>query len=569
MTLANRQVLHDRYRVDALLGQGGMGAVYKAWDQSLNIPVAVKENLDASEEAQAQFGREAHILASLSHPNLPRVTDTFFIPGQGQYLVMDYVEGEDLQSMLNRMGNLPQTHVLGWILQICDALAYLHSQPAPIIHRDIKPSNIRIRPDGRAMLVDFGIAKVFNPTLMTTVGARAVTPGYSPPEQYGGGSTDPRSDVYALGATLFHLLSGHKPPESVQRLVNQASLPPLCQGNSQVSPVVEQVIHKATEISTSKRFQTMAELRAALTQSQSVSAGGGAPPQATIYPPTQPPTGTQKTAWETQPPRTGPRRSGLRAIGLLGVGGLLVLLVGGGGLALLIGFMVMNPGATATPPAANVAGAATQTELPAVPTALDDPAAAQPADTATSPPAGTRPVANMDSSMTPVAGKNMLKNGSFEHEPGSEPPYWIADPLDSDLASSWSTERVLTGQHALFLSASRTEKEDGPGWFTTIPLVPDFHYTFDARYFTPDGAGAQITVDFLNEAGDILHTIGTTCTQPKNLTVWRPARMNFVPTDVPRGTANIRLGLRQCLDYTRYKRTTLFYDDVSLIPAAP
>ena len=153
MTLANGLILHDRYKVETLLGQGGMGAVYKAWDQSLNIPVAVKENLDATPEAQAQFGREAHILASLSHPNLPRVTDTFFIPGQGQYLVMDYVEGEDLQSMLQRQGTLPQAHVLSWILQICDALAYLHSQPSPIIHRDIKPSNIRIRLDGRAMLV--------------------------------------------------------------------------------------------------------------------------------------------------------------------------------------------------------------------------------------------------------------------------------------------------------------------------------------------------------------------------------------------------------------------------------
>ncbi len=349
MTLANGQVLHDRYRVDALLGQGGMGAVYKAWDQSLNIPVAVKENLDATPEAQAQFGREAHILASLSHPNLPRVTDTFFIPGQGQYLVMDYVAGEDLQSMLHRLGTLPQTHVLGWILQICDALAYLHNQPSPIIHRDIKPSNIRIRSDGQAMLVDFGIAKVFNPTLLTTAGARAVTPGYSPPEQYGGGSTDPRSDVYALGATLYHLLSGQKPTESVQRLVNQASLPPLCQANAQVSPVVDQVIQKATEISTSRRFQSVAELRAALAQTQAAGYGRAASAQATSYPSTQPPPISRPAAQGQPAPRPAGRKLSLGTIGLLSVGGLLALLVVGGGMVLLVGSMILKPTATSTP----------------------------------------------------------------------------------------------------------------------------------------------------------------------------------------------------------------------------
>jgi serine/threonine protein kinase len=136
MSLTVGQVLNNRYRIEALLGQGGMGAVYRALDFNLNLTVAVKENLDASPEAQKQFGREAGILARLSHPNLPRVTDHFFIPGQGQYLVMDFVEGEDLQTMLKRLGVLPEPQVLNWVLQICDALAYLHSQPSPIIHRD-------------------------------------------------------------------------------------------------------------------------------------------------------------------------------------------------------------------------------------------------------------------------------------------------------------------------------------------------------------------------------------------------------------------------------------------------
>lgn len=257
---------NQRYRIEGLLGQGGMGAVYRAWDVNLDVPVAIKENLDASPEAQKQFSREANILARLSHPNLPRVTDHFFIPAQGQYLVMDFVDGEDLQSMLERLGKLPEPQVLSWIAQVCEALVYLHSQPNPIIHRDIKPANIKIRPDGRAMLVDFGIAKIFDPHLATTVGAKAVTPGYSPPEQYGAGLTDTRSDIYALGATLYHLLTGQSPPESVQRMVKQVPLPPPHQLNQLITPEVEQAILKSVEIATERRFQTVGEFRQALTQ---------------------------------------------------------------------------------------------------------------------------------------------------------------------------------------------------------------------------------------------------------------------------------------------------------------
>jgi serine/threonine protein kinase len=222
-------------------------------------------DLEGSPEAQKQFNREANILARLSHPNLPRVTDYFFIHGQGQYLVMDYIEGEDLKSMLKRLEHLPEPEVLSWIGQVADALAYLHSQNPPIIHRDIKPANIRIRTDGRAMLVDFGIAKIYDPSQVTTLGAKAVTPGYSPPEQYGGAVTDTRADIYALGATLYHLLTGKEPPESVQRIVNKASMPTPRELNSNISLAIEQLILKSTEIPTERRFQTIEELRKALT----------------------------------------------------------------------------------------------------------------------------------------------------------------------------------------------------------------------------------------------------------------------------------------------------------------
>lgn len=278
MPLAPGQMLKNRYRIETLLGQGGMGAVYRAHDTSLDIPVALKENLDTSPEAQKQFEREAKILANLSHPNLPRVTDYFVVPGQGQYLVMDYIEGEDLQTIVNRRGPLAEAQALTWILQVCDALAYLHNQPSPIIHRDIKPANIKIRPDGHAILVDFGIAKIYHPHLSTTIGAKAVTPGYSPPEQYGAGTTDPRSDVYSIGATLYHLLTGQKPPESLQRMVSNAALTQPRQLNPQINPATEQTILKAIDVITDRRFQRVDELRNALAQSLAQTSRPPAPP---------------------------------------------------------------------------------------------------------------------------------------------------------------------------------------------------------------------------------------------------------------------------------------------------
>jgi len=209
MALATGTVLINRYRIVKRVGQGGFGAVYRAWDLSLLQPVALKENSGGGMEAQRQFEREAQLLAGLRHANLPRVIDHFVLPGQGQYLVMDFVEGKSLSDLLvERGGPLDEAEVLPWIRQVADALEYLHTRTPPIIHRDIKPDNIIITQEGQAILVDFGISKVYEASKSTTIGARAVTPGYSPPEQYGRGRTDARSDVYALGATLYTLLTG-------------------------------------------------------------------------------------------------------------------------------------------------------------------------------------------------------------------------------------------------------------------------------------------------------------------------------------------------------------------------
>lgn len=261
MTLVPGQVLNNRYRIAKLLSQGGFGSVYRAWDLNLGTSCAVKENLETSAAAQAQFQREATILANLRHPNLPNVRDHFFIQNQGQYLVMDFVEGQDLQEKLDQLnGPLPESQVLTWMDQILEALDYLHHQNPPVIHRDIKPGNIRITPQGIAMLVDFGIAKVYDPAYRTTLGARAVTPGFAPFEQYGQRPTDARTDLYALGATMYTLLTGQVPPESIDRVAGTA-LPPPRSLNPTISPGTELTILKAMEIMPEQRYPSAQVLR--------------------------------------------------------------------------------------------------------------------------------------------------------------------------------------------------------------------------------------------------------------------------------------------------------------------
>ena len=263
MPLQPGTILNNRYRILSVLGQGGFGAVYRAADMTLKRPCAVKENMDTSPEAKRQFEKEAVILAQLSHPNLPRVQDHFIIPDQGQYLVMDFIDGQDIQTIVNQGGRIDPETALDWIGQIASALAYLHNQKPSIIHRDIKPANIRITEEGKAFLVDFGLVKVYDPHLRTTLGARAVTPGYSPPEQYGQGNTDARTDIYALGATLYYILTGLEPPESVQRVIEDRLIP-LKAANSRVQEALDSAVTKALDLRPSGRYHTVNEFEEAL-----------------------------------------------------------------------------------------------------------------------------------------------------------------------------------------------------------------------------------------------------------------------------------------------------------------
>lgn len=264
MPLTTGYVLNSRYRIVKQIQRGGFGAVYRAWDIVSRQPCAVKENLETNPKSQEQFLREATMMNHLYHLSLPRVTNHFVVPGQGQYLVMDFVEGQNLEQILKQQGRpFQENEITEWIDQVCDALHYLHTRQPAIIHRDVKPSNIIINSSGRAVLVDFGISKVYDKRV-TATGAVAVTPGYSPPEQYSRGQTEARTDIYALGATVYALLTGNRPPISLERMAGMKHMPTPRQVNSRISTTADQAVMKAMSVKLEERYSTIAEFRQAL-----------------------------------------------------------------------------------------------------------------------------------------------------------------------------------------------------------------------------------------------------------------------------------------------------------------
>src|SRR3989454_4821093 len=264
--------LQGRYRIVRQLGQGGMGAVYEAIDERLDTTVALKETLFADEKLRKQFEREARLLARLHHQALPRVSD-HFNEVDGQFLVMQYIAGEDLAEMqAQRNAPFPPDEVMRWADQLCDALDYLHTQDPQIIHRDIKPQNLKLTARGQIVLLDFGLAKGYAgqaSVVTTSASIFGYTPNYAPLEQVQGLGTDARSDIYALAATLFHLLTNVKPPDALSRagaLVN-GQPDPLLPANKvapQVSVAVANVLGRAMSQKRDDRFASAVLLREAL-----------------------------------------------------------------------------------------------------------------------------------------------------------------------------------------------------------------------------------------------------------------------------------------------------------------
>ncbi|NLC29072.1 MAG: serine/threonine protein kinase [Chloroflexi bacterium] len=250
------KVLHERYQIKSIVGQGGYGSIYLAEDlrlegrlcavKQVRYDVALPDEL--LKESRDQFLREATVLARLDHPNLPKVSD-FFSIGKDDFLVMDYVPGDDLRTTLAKAEGsgkfLKEEDVLNWAVQIGDALSYLHHQDPPILHRDIKPSNLKLTPSGVVKLVDFGLVKLLAPDEVTiTIMQGQGTAIYTPLEQYGGDSnhTDARADVYAFGCTLYHLLTNTPPMNVRDRFLRPESLPSPRSINPAITPRVDDAV---------------------------------------------------------------------------------------------------------------------------------------------------------------------------------------------------------------------------------------------------------------------------------------------------------------------------------------
>jgi serine/threonine-protein kinase len=278
-TLSPDTILRDRYKIIELVGRGGMGATYRAEDLRLQGRFcAVKEALpdpgvapDELAQSREQFYQEASTLARLDHPNLPKVSD-YFSEGDRDYLVMDFVPGQDLKEKLTTaLGQghpLTERQILAWADQLCDALVYMHTQDPPVLHRDIKPSNIKITPAGRVKLVDFGLVKTLSPDdqrTITVVQGRG-TVQYIPLEQYGGdtGHTDVRSDIYSLGATLYHLLTGQPPLDAKRRFLKPKSMRSPRSLNPAVSAQTDQAILWSLAMHPDERPASVAEFRSEL-----------------------------------------------------------------------------------------------------------------------------------------------------------------------------------------------------------------------------------------------------------------------------------------------------------------
>lgn len=276
--LKKGEILRERYRILRIIGRGGMGSIYLADDLRLEgRQCALKEvGYDRSmppqslNQTRGQFLREATVLARLDHPNLPKVSD-FFSETDRDYLVMDFVPGKDLRTLMvearQQKTYLDEELVLSWANQLADALSYLHGQDPPILHRDIKPSNLKITPSGLLKLVDFGLVKFLAPedTTITILQGRG-TALYTPLEQYGGdtGHTDVRSDVYAFGATLYHLLTNEPPLEARERFLHPERQVSLREINPAISARVERAVLWAMNLHPEDRPHDVEMFRQAL-----------------------------------------------------------------------------------------------------------------------------------------------------------------------------------------------------------------------------------------------------------------------------------------------------------------
>lgn len=265
-------ILQNRYQILRELGAGGMGAVYEAIDQRLDARVAIKQTFSADERLRRQFEQEAQLLAQLNHPSLPRVSDYFIEDGRA-FLVMQFISGDDLAREISRQAApFPTQHVIAWADQLLDALIYLHTRDRQIIHRDIKPHNLKLTESGQIALLDFGLAKAHSADHSNSQSSSSIfgyTKRYSPLEQIQDQGTSPQSDIYALGATLYHLFTGTKPPDCLVRAneiakSNPDPLRPAHELHSAVGAELSAILNRAMGVFACDRFESASKFREAL-----------------------------------------------------------------------------------------------------------------------------------------------------------------------------------------------------------------------------------------------------------------------------------------------------------------
>ena len=500
--LTPETVLQGRYRVLRQLGQGGMGAVYEAVDLRLDTVVALKETLFTEERLRKQFEREARLLARLHHQALPRVSD-HFTENEGAFLVMQYIPGEDLFEMQARRGSgFPPADVLQWADQLCDALDYLHTQDPQIIHRDIKPQNLKLTARGQIVLLDFGLAKGSGGQMSVVTTSASIfgyTPNYAPLEQVQGLGTDPRSDIYSLAATLYHLMTNVKPPDALSRaaaIVNglEDPLTPADTVSPNVSSAVAQVLQAAMSQKRDDRYESAQAMRESL-RSASTGALGEMPTVLTAAGPTTradtvaPAAGTQMIGQRTQGggseeqtllagDATKVRRPSVAAVATPGrstsrnsrgmwVAAAVVLLMLVGGAAGFFIYRARQSNAAATLPAATPAPSAEP--APTTTTTAGDvqPAVEEPKSVNPNPDADKR--AKKTSETKPVA--KPTPDVANEHDPGRDPNRRPPEPPLIDFGPTPNRRpRPTPPPVQTFPNGTRVERRaDG----TTVVTFPD------------------------------------------------------------------------------------------------
>ncbi|WP_370650099.1 protein kinase [Oscillochloris sp. ZM17-4] len=472
-------IVHERYRILAPIGRGGMGAVYLAEDIRLSSQVALKQLLVGGAQLDRAFEREAKLLANLRHPALPVVSD-YFADAGGQFLVMQHIPGDDMAALLARRGGpLPVDQVLTWAGALLDALEYLHGQSPPVIHRDIKPQNMKLTPRGEVFLIDFGLARgaAVMQTRITSGGSLlAYTPAYAPMEQIQGGAAEARSDLYALAATLHHLLTGAVPPSALDRAAAIVAgrpdpLRPVAELNPLLPPHLSAAISAGLAMAIAQRPPSAAAMRAALMAAPAAPAVTGA----TIHPTGAPP----------------PDRAGA-PIWLWATLGVLAAL-----LVLAVGVWLLRPARpaaladTSVAPTQALASTEAPTEAPTevssavAPTAVPAQEPAAPKD----PPAPTEAP-----SPTP---------GSIVAQPVAAAPV-AAQPPASPLLLRDSFDSPSGGWDPAYSSENGSNGYDSGGYRFSVARTPDWMmWDVDARPAAYGDATYSVDVTLLDGAGKL------------------------------------------------------------------